>query len=166
MSTHMRVVLAIGACVAALLTTSCSAKTSNSSEPNGMPSFTSKTPEGFDRWKRMSSGDTLEEMTAMAPIFGVKAINIPNKEYLDKGTVGVAQLEDFCVLGFNEAPSSESGDPLLDMTLMSRYNSAYIVVMPNLTVENVPKMVEKYRSVCTGESELLVEGSINQSQNT
>ena len=155
MNTLRRVVLFMGACVAVLSISSCSAQPSGTTEQNAaLPPFTSQTPSGFDMWNEINSGTTLPEMSALAQDFGLDAINVPTDAYLSGGALGVATLEKYCIVVFEETPSEQT---LITMTMIARYNRSYSLVMPALQPENVSVMIDKYRPVCTGDADFPTE---------
>lgn len=49
------------------------------------------------------------------------------------------------------------------MTLMSRYNPSYALIMPSLPPNSVVTMVEKYRPVCMGVADFPTEAVIDPS---
>ena len=155
MNTLRRVVLFMGACVAVLSISSCSAQPSGNTERNAaLPPFTSQTPAGFDMWEEIDSGMTLFEMTVLSEDFGLEAINVPKREYVDQGAVGVATLEKHCVLIFEQSTLDTA---YITVSMLSRYNQSYTLTMPDLTLDSVSDMIDKYRPVCTGDADFPTE---------
>lgn len=156
MNTRCVFALVIGVCVAALTACNSSAQLPDSAA-KGLPAIEETNPVGYDRWTEMNGGPAdIPEMKIMAEKFGLKELGVPTSEYFDQGVIGVARLERYCVLALTGDMGSAS-QGLLDMTLMSRYNKTYYVMMPSLPTENIPKMIDKYRAFCNGEAELQLE---------
>lgn len=76
-----------------------------------MPPFTAQTPDGFDRWQVINSGKTVKDIADLAQLFGVDAVNLPKRKFVARGLMGVALLEDYCVLGFEDG-GSQAGKAL------------------------------------------------------
>jgi hypothetical protein len=147
-------VLVIGACVAALSISSCSAQPPEQN-PAAVrtPAITETAPAGYDRWEEAYGGPAdIPEMTAMAKYYGLDSIDVPSDEYAND-YVGVSRLESFCVIAFYTTVEEAEGN-LMNVLVMSRYNESYFIILPSLPQENVRPMLDKYRPLCSGDATL------------
>lgn len=142
--------LVIGACVAALSISGCSAQSPEPKKTAGLPAISKNIPDGYDRWDEMNGGPAdIEEMKVMAAFYGLDAINVPSEKYANE-YVGVTQLEQYCVLGF-VAREESTITGLIDLVILSRYNESYVIGAPALPPKNVSVIIDKYRPLCSGD---------------
>lgn len=144
----------MGVCVAAL-TVGCGTQVYEPSTSSSPPAISDTTPAGYDRWQEME-GDTTDipEMAEMAAAYGLEELNWPSEAYAEKhnhlGTVvGVALLEDYCVVGVH-SPEEEQERGLVNVMIMSRFNEAHTIQLLELTPEDVRTMLDQYRPFCSG----------------
>ena len=145
--------LVTGVCVAALTVSGCGTQSTETGTQGELPPISKNLPDGYDRWEELDGGPSgIPEMDDLAAAYGVAGINLPASEYTEE-YLGVAQLERYCVVGFH-SPDEPQETGLMDVTVLSRFNKAYTIFMPALPPENIRTMREKYRPLCSGESEL------------
>ena len=140
-------------CVAALSVSGCGTQSPETSAQEELPPISKNLPDGYDRWEELNGGPSgIPEMDDLAAAYGVETINLPASEHTEE-YLGVAQLERYCVVGFH-SPDEPQETGLMDVTIMSRLNKSYVIFMPALPPENIRMMLEKYRPLCSGKSEL------------
>lgn len=142
----------IGVCVAALTASGCGTQSPETSSTQELPAVSENIPSGYDRWDELDGGPSgIPEMDDLARAYGLEQISLPTESHL-KDYMGVAQLEDYCVVGFH-SPEEAQESGLMDVAILSRLNEAYTIVLPALPPENVRMMLDKYRPFCSGEVE-------------
>lgn len=134
----------IFAVISALLS-GCASTQADKSANNVTPDISAVNPPGYDEWSNWNSGETLPEMKTLANLFGLAEVNIPTSPYLDLGYIGVSRLEEYCIVAFTMMDGKH-----LDATIMSRYNTTLVVIMPSLRHRKIDDMMDKYRGVCKG----------------
>ena len=135
--------------MAALTISGCGTQSPDTTAREELPPISTTAPAGYDRWEEMDGGPSgIPEMDDLAAAYGLEGIDLPSSEYVEE-YLGVAQLEAYCVVGFH-SPDEPQETGLMDMTILSRFNRSYTILMPTLPPENVRMMLEKYRPLCDG----------------
>lgn len=148
------------ACVAAIavLITGCTAGAGASdgsdrqlpsiSEPEPTQAQSSPITErlgGYDEFENWSSGEDAE---GLSESLGIRVFE-PGQDMRDLGFIGIAQLEEFCVVAFSTTGANlEAGN--LSLVVMSRYNIEYEMYAVDVHPGEVPDLLAGQRGVCAG----------------
>lgn len=103
--------------------------------------------DGYDEFELWSSGKEVE-VEGLSESLGVRVFE-PWQDRYDLGFVGVATLEDFCIVAFSTTGADlEAGN--LSLAVLSRYNTAYEAYRVDVKPSEVRHLLDDQREVCAG----------------
>ena len=102
-----------------------------------------------DKLERYSSGESLPELTQAAQVMGLSDATVPRDEYIVEGYVGVAPLEELCIVLFMDDGTAASTGSVTAL-VESRYEGDEMITysVPQADPDLIGEVIEAVRPNC------------------